>query len=165
MTGDGPAGAVSIELADEAATRALAARLAVLARRGDVFALAGGLGSGKTVFARAFVAARAAAAGAPAEDVPSPTFTLVQTYDFADGMVYHFDLYRLAGPDETSELDIEDAFADGISLIEWPDRLGPLLPAGRLDVELLPGPRPEARRARLAPHGDWTARLKEAGLA
>jgi tRNA threonylcarbamoyladenosine biosynthesis protein TsaE len=121
-----------VELADERATLALGARLAGEAARGDVFALKGALGAGKTTLARGFIRALTT----PEEEVPSPTFTLVQGYDSRKGPLWHFDLYRLEDPEEAWELGIEDAFADGISLIEWPERLGPLLPARRRDVTL-----------------------------
>src|SRR5579884_1615816 len=117
-----------IDLPDEAATTALAARLAEQARPGDVIALRGDLGSGKTTFARAFI--RALGGG---EEVPSPSFTLVQLYELAAATVWHFDLYRLRSPEEAWELGIEEAFAGGIALIEWPERLGALLPERRLD--------------------------------
>ena len=159
---DQTAAARRVELPDLAATARLAARLAGVARAGDVIALRGALGAGKTAFARAFVGACAAARGAAEDEVPSPTFTLVQTYPFDDLVVYHFDLYRIARPDEAWELGIEDAFADGVTLIEWPERLGPLLPADRLDIELLPADGPDARVARLTPHGGWTRRLAAA---
>src|SRR5690242_11670525 len=133
-----------IDLADERATLALGARLAGAAVRGDVFALAGDLGAGKTTLARGFIRALTT----PEEEVPSPTFTLVQTYDTPKGMVWHFDLYRLEDPEEAWELGIEEAFADGISLVEWPERLGALLPARRRAVSLeLAG---AGRRARIA---------------
>lgn len=152
------------ELASEEATAALAARLAALARPGDVLALWGGLGVGKTVFARAFIRARA---GAPVE-VPSPTFTLVQIYDATEanpGDMYHFDLFRLDAGEEALELGIDDAFAGGISLIEWPDRMGALLPPHRLDVVLTDAPAAAtARRLTLRGHGDWAQRLAEVGL-
>lgn len=155
--------AQQVALPDLAATARLAARLAGVVRAGDVIALRGALGAGKTAFARAFVGACAVRRGQPEDEVPSPTFTLVQTYPFDDLVVYHFDLYRIARPDEAWELGIEDAFADGVTLIEWPERLGALLPADRLDVELLPGPRPDARIARLTPHdADWGRRLAAA---
>jgi tRNA threonylcarbamoyladenosine biosynthesis protein TsaE len=79
--------------------------------------------------------------------------------------IHHFDLYRLDRPDDAFELGIEEAFADGIALIEWPERLGALLPARRLAITLLPGASPTARRARLEGGGDWPARLKDANLA
>ena len=145
---------VVIELPDEAATAALATRLARLVRRGDVIALKGELGAGKTSFARAFIRARGGT-----EEVPSPTFTLVQIYELADGAIWHFDCYRLREPEEAWELGIEDAFLDGISLIEWPTRLGPLLPKRRLDIALLPGASPDARRAKIDAGPDWAERI------
>ena len=147
-----------LPLPDEAATAALAARLARLAVPGDVLALWGDLGMGKTTFARAFMAARAGTARGEIT-VPSPTFTLLQTYDLPGGPVWHYDLYRLAAADDVWELGWEEGLADAINLVEWPERLGDLLPAGRLDVELKPGANDHARRASLAPHGDWAARL------
>ncbi len=143
-----------VELPDENATAALAARLAALARPGDVIALSGELGAGKTSFARAFIRARGGD-----ETVPSPTFTLVQTYDLSGGAVWHFDLYRLRHAEEAWELGIEEAFEEGISLIEWPERLGPLLPARHLLVALDFAAAPGARRATLSGDGDWAARL------
>lgn len=142
-----------IDLPDESATSRLAAQLAALARPGDVIALKGDLGAGKTVFARAFIRARGGD-----ETVPSPTFTLVQTYDLPGGAVWHFDLYRLRTEDEAWELGIEEAFDGGIALIEWPERLGALLPVRNLLVALdfaVGG----GRRAMLSGGGDWPARL------
>ena len=145
---------IVVELPNEAATTALAARIARLARPGDVIALKGELGAGKTSFARAFIRARGAA-----EEVPSPTFTLVQIYELGESTIWHFDCYRLRHPEEAWELGIEDAFTDGISLIEWPERLGPLVPARRLEITFLFADRPEARRAVIAAGGDWQERL------
>ena len=157
-----------LDLPDPAATAALAARLAALARLGDVIALGGDLGTGKTSFARAFINALARVEDEPAgevpEEVPSPTFTLVQTYRRKPADVWHFDLYRLKLPEEAYELGIEEAFAEAISLIEWPDRLGRLLPADRLDLVLHFTDRPEARRANLCGRGGWAARLAKSGL-
>ena len=142
-------------LPDEAATRRLGERLAALARPGDVIALRGTLGTGKSTLARAFIRALTS----PDEEVPSPTFTLVQQYDSRAGLIWHFDLYRLEKPDDALELDIEEAFADGISLIEWPDQLGPHLPKRRLDVALETGDAEGERRATLTAHGPWADRL------
>ncbi len=161
---DGANVKISLDLPDEASTEALARRLAPIVAPGDVLALWGDLGVGKTVFARAFVRAR----GDAFEDVPSPTFTLVQVYDPTDGSdapTYHFDLYRLKTFEEAYELGIEEAFVDGISLVEWPDRLGGLLPAHRLDIKLTEGSAPDARSVVLEGRGAWRARLAEAGLA
>ena len=149
---------IAIELPDEAATAALAARLAALAKTGDVIALKGELGAGKTSFARAFIRALGGTG-----DVPSPTFTLVQVYELGESAIWHFDCYRLRHPEEAWELAIEDAFNDGISLIEWPELLGPLLPARRLLISLCAGSTATARRAVIDPAAEWAARL--AGLA
>jgi tRNA threonylcarbamoyladenosine biosynthesis protein TsaE len=123
-----------IELPDLAATEALAASVAALARPGDAILLEGELGAGKTAFARAFLRA---ATGDSALEVPSPTFTLVQSYDTRIGVVQHFDLWRLEGPGGLEELGWEDA-RDGIVLLEWPDRLGALRPTDALTVSLHP---------------------------
>ena len=117
-----------------AATEALAARLAARARPGDAILLEGPLGAGKTALARAFLRA---AAGDPELDVPSPSFTLMQSYATKLGPVHHFDLWRLDGPAALPELGFEDALAD-IVLVEWPDRLGPFRPAGALTLRLVP---------------------------
>jgi tRNA threonylcarbamoyladenosine biosynthesis protein TsaE len=113
---------------------------------GDVVALVGDLGAGKTSFARALIAAFAAEAGQPPPEVPSPTFTLVQIYEFPRATLWHFDLYRIERPDDALELGIEEALVDGISLIEWPERLGPLIPARRIELRLAFGTADEARR-------------------
>jgi len=134
---------VTIDLPDEAATGELARRLAPLLKTGDTIALRGDLGAGKTAFARALI--RALAGGD--EDVPSPTFTLVQGYDSPIGRIYHFDLYRVASPDELIEIGWDEALADGLVLVEWPERAGILLPAACIDVDLVFGAAPGARRA------------------
>jgi tRNA threonylcarbamoyl adenosine modification protein YjeE len=143
-----------LDLPDEAATAALAARISALAATGDIIALKGDLGAGKTSFARAFIRARGGV-----EEVPSPTFTLLQIYELGSAVIWHFDLYRVKSPEEAWELGIEDAFSEGISLIEWPERLGPLLPRRRLEIEFLYDAQPDARRAVLDAGGDWLPRL------
>jgi tRNA threonylcarbamoyladenosine biosynthesis protein TsaE len=120
---------------DEAATEALATRLAARARPGDFFLLSGPLGAGKTAFARAFIRARAAD---PMLEIPSPTFTLVQTYDLPT-QIWHYDLWRLAGPAALEELAWDEA-QSGIVLVEWPDRLGALTPAQALHITISPIP-------------------------
>lgn len=111
---------VALNLSGVAATQALAGRVAALAQRGDMIGLSGDLGSGKTVFARAFIRARAVRLdAAPPDQVPSPTFTLVQVYEMPEAPVWHIDLYRLEKPEEAWELGIEEAFSDGIALVEW----------------------------------------------
>jgi tRNA threonylcarbamoyladenosine biosynthesis protein TsaE len=121
-----------IELPDLAATEAWATAVAALARPGDMILLDGPMGAGKTTFARAFLRA---ASGDPTLEVPSPTFTLVQSYETRIGTVVHFDLWRLDGPGGLAELGWEEA-RDGIVLVEWPDRLGALRPADALSIEL-----------------------------
>ena len=143
-----------IQLPDEAATAVFAARIAAVAAAGDIIALKGDLGAGKTSFARAFIRARGSG-----EAVPSPTFTLVQVYDLPPAAIWHFDLYRLNSPNEAWELGIEDAFSEAISLIEWPERLGSLLPHRRLEITLLFGDGPEERRAVLDTGEGWQRRL------
>jgi tRNA threonylcarbamoyladenosine biosynthesis protein TsaE len=146
-----------MDLPSEAATVSIARRLAAVARSGDVIALNGDLGAGKTSFARGFIAALTG----QAEETPSPTFTLVQTYDSARGTIWHFDLYRLARPDDALELGLEDALADGITLIEWPERIAGMLPKERLDLTLSFAPgHDNARHLHLAGHGDWALRLR-----
>ncbi len=151
--------ALSLDLATESETSALAARIARLARAGDVIALRGELGSGKTSFARGFIRAL----GRGDEEVPSPTFTLVEIYEFPDGKpaVWHFDLYRLAKSEDVYELGFEEALGGAVLLIEWPERLGPLLPRERLDVELSAGSSPAARRVRLLGSRAWARRLAD----
>ena len=154
-----------LRLDDQAATAALARWLAPLLRRGDLVALRGDLGCGKTSFARALITALPPAdPGAAPDEVPSPTFTLVQIYDRRPAPVWHFDLYRVQGPEDVLELGFEEALAEGICLIEWPERLGPLLPEDRLDLCLDFGASPEARRARIEGHGVWAARLAKLDL-
>ena len=153
----------TLMLADIAATRALAARLGPLLRVGDVVALFGGLGAGKTAFVRALIQHLQAPLRA-VEDVPSPTFSLVQQYQIGPLELWHFDLYRLSGPEETDELGMEEAFANGVSMIEWPERLGSRLPRQRLEIYLeFPsdaGMQENRRMARLVGYGDWSERMQ-----
>ena len=120
------------KLADAAATSALGTRLAKLAKPGVVFTLTGPLGAGKTCLARGLIEALKPST---ADEIVSPTFTLVQTYDTAAGEVWHFDLYRVKHAEEAVELGFEDALAD-ICIIEWPEHLERYLPAARIDVSL-----------------------------
>jgi tRNA threonylcarbamoyladenosine biosynthesis protein TsaE len=143
---------IPVPLPDLAATAGLARALAPCLRAGDLVALWGDLGAGKTELARALIRA---ATGSPDEEVPSPTFTLVQTYDTAITPIHHFDLYRLRRPEELIELGWDDALAEGIVLVEWPDRAGDRLPKVRLDIRLDIEAGGSARRAVLAPQGDW----------
>lgn len=107
----------------EIETANLAAMIAGSAQEGDIFLLHGPLGAGKSVFARSFIRALCG----PETNVPSPTFTLLQTYESRKAPIYHFDLYRLQSPEEIFEIGWEDALS-AITLVEWPERLGPHLP-------------------------------------
>ena len=139
----------TLVLADADATRQLAERLAFALAPGDVVLLDGPIGAGKTHFARALIQARLAAAG-QSEDVPSPTFTLVQTYQAGQVEIWHADLYRLTHPEEIAELGLEQAFTDAICLVEWPDRLGPFKPDTALELTLTPDARTDARVAQFS---------------
>ena len=143
---------VILECPDETSLRDVGARVARLLQAGDVIALHGDLGAGKTTFSRGIIADYSGTM-----DVPSPTYTLVQLYDSGPLPVWHFDLYRLKSPDEVVELGWDET-QDGIALIEWPDRAGTYLPEWRLDVtiEILA----EGRRVTLEPRGEgWQTRL------
>ncbi|WP_375253813.1 tRNA (adenosine(37)-N6)-threonylcarbamoyltransferase complex ATPase subunit type 1 TsaE [Yoonia sp.] len=124
-----------IALPDETATARFAAKIAPILSSGDTLLLEGDIGAGKSAFARALIRARLGRQ----EDVPSPTFTLVQTYESPDGDIWHCDLYRLSHPDEAFELGLEDAFETAICLIEWPDRLGNAAPGNALRLSFRAG--------------------------
>jgi tRNA threonylcarbamoyladenosine biosynthesis protein TsaE len=148
-----------LTLPNPTATQRLAAIVAAQARPGDAILLSGDLGAGKTHFARAFINALSDTA----EEVPSPTFTLVQAYAATVAgqsvEISHFDLYRLKSPEETIELGIEEAFAEGISLVEWPDRLGFMTPRHHLALRLEIAADGNTRRASLEGTADWGDRL------
>tara|TARA_R110000868_G_scaffold79102_1_gene225112 strand:- start:67760 stop:68236 length:477 start_codon:yes stop_codon:yes gene_type:complete len=151
----------TVAVGDQNGTEILAGQLAACAKPGDVILMHGTLGMGKSAFCRAYIRALA---DNPHEEVPSPTFTLVQVYELDPVPVWHFDLYRLSDPEEVHELDIEDAFADGVSLIEWPDRLEYLTPENRLDIHIEPGSNVDGRVFQLIPHGeDWENRIAKLG--
>lgn len=143
--------AILRDLPDLEATEALARAVAAHARAGDVVLLEGPLGAGKTAFARAFLRA---AASDPILEVPSPTFTLVQSYETRLGPVHHFDLWRIESAGALEELGWDEAL-EGVVLVEWPDRLGALRPRNALTLALQPR-EAEARTARLS---GWPDRL------
>ncbi|MEM8823903.1 MAG: tRNA (adenosine(37)-N6)-threonylcarbamoyltransferase complex ATPase subunit type 1 TsaE [Pseudomonadota bacterium] len=124
----------TLTLPDAAATDRVATQVAARLRPGDCLLLSGPVGTGKTAFARAVIQTCLAAAGRPPEDVPSPTFTLVQTYDAGRFDIWHADLYRLTDPQEVMELGLQDAFPTAVCLIEWPDRLGEDVPDGAIHL-------------------------------
>lgn len=120
---------------NEEATESLAQTLALISRRGDTYALFGTLGAGKSVFARSFIKALT-----NVQEVPSPTFTLVQTYDAENFEIYHFDLYRLKSPEEIWELNMEEALYDAVTLIEWPEKMGSYLPRDIFKITIFAKP-------------------------
>ncbi len=152
---------LTLELTNEKATEHLAKTLAACSQIGDVIFLKGTLGMGKSSFARAFIRSLSRNKNL---DVPSPTFTLVQTYLDIKIPVWHFDLYRLNSPHEIEEIGMDEALSSAISLIEWPERLGPLSFSNRLIITLEPGKTSEARRVHLCPDSAWEERLKGLNL-
>ncbi|MGW8205396.1 MAG: tRNA (adenosine(37)-N6)-threonylcarbamoyltransferase complex ATPase subunit type 1 TsaE [Hyphomicrobiaceae bacterium] len=144
---------------DERAMRHLADLFAATARPGDMIALEGDLGAGKTTFARALI--RSITAN-PHEEIPSPTFTLVQTYATPRMPVAHFDLYRLADPDELIELGLDEVLASGIALVEWPERGGDLLPRHRMTLAIADAAdgNPDHRDVTLSGSGTFAARIE-----
>lgn len=139
----------SVMLADATATYGFGARLAARLAVGDVVFLAGPLGAGKTTLARGLISAWTQSA----EPVPSPTYTLAQIYEGPKGALWHVDLYRLEHPDDVEELGLEEAFATALTLIEWPERLGGILPADRLELRFAMAG--DARRLDMTGFGKW----------
>lgn len=144
---------LSIPLPSEHDTTRIATKFAGLIQPGDVLLLDGEIGAGKSAFARALIRAFA---GAEIE-VPSPTFTLVQTYTFDALTIWHCDLYRLSHSDEALELGLDEAFETDVSLIEWPDRLGDLAPknALRMSFKALP----DRHHLEISASDTWADRL------
>lgn len=146
-------------LADEAATRTFAERLAHMLRAGDVLLLSGEIGAGKTAFARALIQERLRATGRM-EDVPSPTFTLIQTYDDGKTEIVHADLYRLSSLADTDELGLIDALEHSICLVEWPDRLEGGVPETALSLHFEQEGAEGSRILTLSSNSDdWSDRL------
>lgn len=149
---------IEITLADADATTALGARIAPLLQIGDAVLLYGPLGMGKSTLARGLIRALTR----PDEDVPSPTFTLVQFYE-TKPPVAHFDLYRLTRPEEAWEIGLDDALEDGCVIIEWPERLGQdvfwIAGTNLLCVTL--AERGEGRQATVSGSGSWAQRVQE----
>ena len=137
------------------ATDQLGATLARYVTAGDCILLRGQIGAGKSALARAFIRARLG----PETEVPSPTFTLVQTYEDDGIEIWHADLYRLSDPQEAVELGLTDAFEDSICLIEWPELLQDSLPADALDIELTV--RDADHLATITYGPNWQTRLAE----
>ena len=147
--------ALDLTLHDADQTARLAVTLGRALTAGDVVLLTGDVGAGKTHFARALIQSLLAVP----EDVPSPTFTLVQTYDAPAAAIWHADLYRLTSVYEIEELGLTDAFSDAICLVEWPDRLGDLRPEDALDLTLTVTGDDTRRLSATWNHDKWPEKL------
>lgn len=156
-----PSSFLTIEVADEPETRRLANDLSMIVSSGDVVCLSGDLGAGKSTFSRALIRS---VAGTPELEVPSPTFTLVQTYEFGRFDVSHFDLYRLEEPEELEELGLDDLLDEGAALIEWPEKAEELLPERALWVQISQPDetRPDQRKYEFySSNPDWRERITQ----
>ncbi len=149
---------IRLFLPDETAAAAVGSKLAPLLETGDVVLLEGPLGAGKTTLARGLIIAFCGAL-----EVPSPTFTLVETYEGAAGTLWHFDLYRLEKREDVWELGLEEALDNGVALIEWPDRIDGLIPTGALRLKLFI--QEGGRRLEIEAPPRWLHRLSEAGIS
>src|SRR5438067_8327908 len=154
-----PASSFSIVLANEQATRRLAVDVASILEAGDLVTLSGDLGAGKTTFARALIRHLA---GDERLEVPSPTFTLIQSYALPRFPLVHADLYRISEPRELVEIGLEEAIEGAVALLEWPDRAGGLLPADRLDIafHLAPTLGSDYRQACITAFGSFAVRTE-----
>lgn len=152
---------LSLHLADEAATKAVARTLCPVLGAADTLLLEGPIGAGKSLFARAVIQTLLAAEGR-SEEVPSPTYTLVQTYRAGALEIWHADLYRLGMPEETEELGLTAAFETALCLVEWPDRLSDLAPAGALWLDFAPTSEPGARTLTFRGPADRWSRIRPA---
>jgi len=148
-----------MSLPSPADTDDFAARIGARLTGGDTLLLVGPVGAGKSHFARALIRSLQD----QPEDVPSPTFTLVQVYDTRAGAIWHCDLYRLSDPEELVELGLADALGSAICLVEWPDRLGSLTPADALTLRFSTDPaRSDWRGVTLeSQQADWSDRLQD----
>jgi tRNA threonylcarbamoyladenosine biosynthesis protein TsaE len=149
-----------IELTNEKDTENLSKKIGAFLQKKDFVALRGDLGAGKTSFSRSLIRHL----GDDKQEVPSPTFTLVQFYDLPKFTLWHFDLYRIKHPEEIYELGWEDACHDGVVLAEWPENLGNLIPEDRIEIELFFTGKDGERIATIKGLGEMEERLNGAGL-
>ena len=156
------AGPVTLPLPNKNAVKKLAEKLAPLLCKGDIIGLSGDIGIGKTVFARFIIKTLASMDKIYLDHVPSPTFTLVQNYKFLNLDIFHIDLYRIQRPHEVHELGIDDIFADGVALIEWPERLGMFLPRNWLQFKFGQGTNHEERTVDIISYGKSYKRRMDA---
>jgi tRNA threonylcarbamoyl adenosine modification protein YjeE len=155
MNTDSPRFSTQLTLASLAETAALGARIAAHLRKGDAVALGGDLGAGKTTLARAILRALAVQ-----ESIPSPTFTLVQSYQTPGLPVHHYDLYRIEDELEIDELGLFEALEDGAALIEWPERAGGRLPDDVLYLSLTMLD-VQSRRAEVSGPARWASAFQD----
>jgi tRNA threonylcarbamoyladenosine biosynthesis protein TsaE len=137
-------------------TEALGRRIADALQPGDTVTLSGALGAGKTLLARSIVRRLV-----PQEEVPSPTFTLVQTYETPGFAIWHADLYRLKSKNDVRELGLDEALDRGVLIVEWPDRMGDLLPRDRLDISFEHEDHPTERLVKIVARGSWVPRIEQ----
>ncbi len=149
-----------LTLNSDADMRALGAKIATIVQKGDVICLIGGLGAGKTTFARGFIQ-KTQPEGTETE-IPSPTFTLVQTYETQGFPIWHFDFYRIESPEDVYEIGLEEALDTGVTLIEWPEKAADLLPEERLEIHIEPVE--NGRRLRFFGHDSWAKRIEQLRL-
>ncbi|MEO1681309.1 MAG: tRNA (adenosine(37)-N6)-threonylcarbamoyltransferase complex ATPase subunit type 1 TsaE [Pseudomonadota bacterium] len=151
-------------LPNAAATSALGVAVAGCVRNGDTLLLSGGIGAGKSHFCRALIQSAQVNSGQAPEEVPSPTYTLVQSYRAGPLSILHADLYRLGGPAEADEIGLLDAFGRDLCIVEWPDRLGGEAPVDALHLQFSIPSDGEGRAVCLtARGGDWPKRLAPLG--
>ncbi len=144
----------TLDLADIAATQACAKNMAPLLKKGEALLLSGDLGAGKTVFARALIKALGATG-----EIPSPTFTLLQSYELPDITLFHFDLYRLKTPQEIEEIGFDEALADGAAVVEWPEKAEAYMPREALNLRFeIVG---ERRKLHFNVPSSWEKRLED----
>lgn len=148
---------IQSELSSPEVTTEAAKRLAVRLSPGDTVLLTGDIGAGKTHFARSVIQSLLEVP----EDVPSPTFTLVQIYEVHQFEIWHADLYRLSSPDEVIELGLLDAFQDAVCLVEWPDRLAELAPCDALSLTFTACDEPGVRNVQIDWNDErWSAKVE-----
>ena len=149
-----------IEIKNEAETQSLAKQIGDILEVKDFVALRGDLGAGKTSFSRSLIRSL----GQDDQDVPSPTFTLVQFYELPKFTLWHFDLYRIKHPEEIYELGWEDACHEGVVLTEWPENLGNLIPEDRIEIEIFFTGKDEERIVTIKGLGAMEERLNGASI-
>ena len=146
---------LSINLKNLEVSQSFSARIAQRLKLGDVIGLSGPIGAGKSTIARFIINSLIEVHGMPTFEIPSPTFTLIEEYDFPKFKIFHIDLYRVEHPPDILELGLEELFTEGVALIEWPDRLGQLQPSNMLNLFLSSDNASKNRILRVENPGAW----------